>query len=90
MCIIQREYYTVNIEQAQLILSREKAVKRTPYGRPIHDVAIDGLESTLDDVKNYDNEVVQCESCGFVVSILLTENGCPNCGIEELTTNIKE
>lgn len=80
----------MNIEQALKILFNERIMKRTPFGRPIHDRAIEGVEATETDQKNYGSEAVQCKSCGFVISILLTETGCPNCGIEELTTNIKE
>ena len=80
----------MNIEQANKILNRQWISNRTPFGRPINSRAIDGLEAVFDDVDNHGSEVVQCASCGFVISILLTENGCPNCGIEELTTNIKE
>ena len=80
----------MNIEQAQQILSRQKISKRTPFGRPIHDRAIEGIDAVLADTGNYGSDIVQCESCGFAISILLTETGCPNCGIEELTTNIKE
>ena len=80
----------MNVEEAKKILNVEKTVKRTPYGRPIHDGAINGIEATLLDENNFGVDVVQCKSCGFVISILLTENGCPNCGIEELNTNIVE
>lgn len=80
----------MNIEQSKSILTRQVISKRTPKGRPIHEGAIEALNATLKDSKNYGNEVVQCESCGFVISILLTQNGCPNCGIEELSTKIIE
>lgn len=78
----------MNIEQSKTVLNRQMISKRTPFGRPIQEKAVAALESTLQDESNYGNEVVQCESCGFVISILLTPNGCPNCGIEELRTNI--
>ena len=80
----------MNVEQALTMLQTQKAIGRTPSGRPIHKHAIEALDSAILDVKNYGNEVVQCKSCGFVISILLTETGCPNCGIEELTTNVIE
>ena len=80
----------MNIEQAFKILNRQRVSDRTPAGRPIHSGAIQAIESTLSDEKNYGSEAVQCESCGFVISILLTEGGCPNCGIEEMNTNIRE
>jgi rubrerythrin len=80
----------MNIKQAKPILMRQRVVKRTPFGRPIHEKALDALDATLQDEDNYGSETVQCESCGFIISILLTENGCPNCGIEELRTNIIE
>jgi len=80
----------MNIDQAKQIIKRQQISDRTPFGRPIHERALGALNSTLEDEKNYGNEVVQCKSCGFVVSILLTETGCPNCGIEELVTKIVE
>jgi len=80
----------MNIEQAQQILKREMVSKRTPKGRPIQEKALDAVSATLEDEQNYGVDVVQCKSCGFVISMLLTENGCPNCGIEELKTNIEE
>jgi len=78
----------MNIEQSKPILERQRIAKRTPIGRPIQERAMEAIEAALNDVNNYGSEVVQCESCGFIISILLTENGCPNCGIEQLTTNI--
>jgi len=80
----------MNIDQAQPIISKQLASKRTPFGRQINDVAIEALNATLQDTANNGSDAVQCKSCGFVISILLTETGCPNCGVEELTTNINE
>jgi rubrerythrin len=80
----------MNIEQAKTILNRQMVSERTPKGRPIHENAIEALEATLQDEANYGSQVVQCESCGFVISILMTQAGCPNCGIEELNTKIVE
>lgn len=80
----------MNIEQAKTTLMRQKISLRTPFGRPIHEVAQEALNATIEDDKNYSNEAVQCKSCGFVISILLTQNGCPNCGVEELSSNIKD
>jgi rubrerythrin len=78
----------MNVEEAKVILFREKISERTPFGRPINKTALESIASTLEDEKNFGNNVIQCKSCGFVISILLTENGCPNCGIEELETKI--
>jgi len=90
MCIIDKEQCIMNIDQAKTILVKQQAVSRTPFGRPIHERALEAIDSALQDVNNYGMKAVQCESCGFVISILLTETGCPNCGVEELRTNIIE
>lgn len=78
----------MNIEQTITTLKKQKSSQRTPFGRPINEKALDSLDATISDEKNYHNEAVQCESCGFVISMLLTQIGCPNCGIEELRTKI--
>jgi rubrerythrin len=80
----------MNIENKKTTLIRQKVSLRTPFGRPIHTTALEALNSALEDEKNYSNDVVQCKSCGYVISILLTQNGCPNCGVEELSTNIQD
>ena len=80
----------MNIEQVQKVLQRQLVSERTPFGRPIQEKASKSIEATLQDTANYGSEVVQCESCGFVISMLMTEAGCPNCGVEQLTTSIIE
>lgn len=80
----------MNILESKSILERQLLSKRTPGGRPITEYAMDSLQSCLEDEKNYNSQVVQCESCQFVISVNLTIDGCPNCGVEQLTTNVKE
>jgi len=78
----------MNIEQAKKILKTQIELERTPKGRPLTKEAILNLDASLSDEKNYGNEVVQCKGCGMVASILLVEEGCPNCGCVDLKTDI--
>ena len=80
----------MKIKEAINILKKQKIIGRTPSGRVIHDRAMEFLDATIVDEKNYESEVAQCKNCKFIVSINLTMDGCPNCGIEELTTQIEE
>jgi hypothetical protein len=70
------------------LLTKEKAFRRTPKGRALSDFAIQAVEATLADKKNYEMEVIQCLGCGFVVSSLLVSDGCPNCGAIDMTENV--
>jgi hypothetical protein len=79
----------MNIEQSKSILETQLLVSKTPFGRPLTQKAISGIKSCMDDVKNYGNEAVQCEGCGMVASILITQTGCLNCGVEKFKTNIE-
>jgi len=78
----------MNIKDAEHILRKEIILERTPKGRPIEENAILNLDAALADEKNYGNEVVECISCGFVTSILLVEEGCPNCGVIDLRADL--
>ena len=80
----------MNIEQSQPVLQRQLVSNRTPFGRSIQESALAAIQATIQDSANYGSDAIQCISCGFVISILMTEGGCPNCGIENLTTKIIE
>lgn len=80
----------MNIQQSIPILKKQKTLERTPFGRLINEKAMSFVEATIQDQSNYTQESVQCTNCGLVFSFLLTEQGCPNCGVEELTTNVIE
>ena len=78
----------MKISEGLDILKKEEVLSRTPFGRPLGDYAVKSIQAVIGDTKNHDNELVKCLGCGLVISILLTSEGCPNCGVEELTTEI--
>jgi predicted Zn-ribbon and HTH transcriptional regulator len=69
-------------------LKTEKALKRTPSGRPITDYALEAIDATLADQKNLEVECVSCRNCCIILSSLLVPSGCPNCGSKDLNINI--
>jgi hypothetical protein len=72
------------------ILKMEKALKRTPSGRPITDYALEAIDATLADQKNLEVEVIKCYGCCIILSSLLVPSGCCNCGSKDLNTNITQ
>lgn len=80
----------MNIGQAHSIMKTQIETERTKTGRPLTHEAVLTLDAALSDEKNFGNEVVECIGCAMVTSILITENGCPNCGCLDLDTNIGE
>ena len=81
----------MKISEAIKILIAEKLFRRTPMGRSLTDFAIENIDATIEDKKNYDNLIVQCKNCRFIVSSLLFSEGCPNCGLkQDLNTEINE
>jgi len=82
----------MNIEQAKPTLVRQRISGRTPNGMPINDYALEVLNISIEDTGNHHIEFVQCQNpkCGFVISMLLTEGGCPNCGVENFSTTMRD
>jgi len=78
----------MKISESIDILKKEKVLERTPKGRPISEYGIKSIEATLEDTKNYENSVLECLGCGFIISSLLVSDGCNNCGAIDLTENI--
>jgi len=70
------------------ILTAEGIFERSPIGRPLTELAIETIKASLNDKKNYDQEVIQCKNCGFVISSLLVPSGCVSCGSKDLTKDI--
>jgi len=66
------------------LLRAEMVLERTPVGRPLAEYAKEAVEATIKDEKNYGSDLTECLGCHFIASILLTSNGCPNCGVEDL------
>jgi hypothetical protein len=79
----------MKIQEGLDILKKEVALARTPYGRPLEDYAVESIKSVIGDVKNHNNDLVKCLGCGLIISSLLTSNRCVNCGVEEMTLDIK-
>jgi len=80
----------MNIQEAEKILRTEIALEKTPTGRSITKEAILNLDAVLSDQKNYGNQVVKCKGCGFITSILLIIDGCPNCNIVDIEADLKK
>jgi len=78
----------MNIQEAIPIFQRQRAIGKTSSKRVLHESGVKAIEAAISDQKNYGANVVQCAGCGFVASELLTINGCPNCGVDDLTTEI--
>jgi hypothetical protein len=70
------------------ILKKEAALARTPSGRPLENFAVESIQAVIGDTKNHNNDLVKCLGCGLIISILLTSEGCPNCNVEEFSTEI--
>jgi hypothetical protein len=84
----------MKIQEAKDILIQEqfskKTVKWKGLQRDLTEYALECISATLQDQKNYNQDVVQCKGCGFVISSLLTTDGCPNCGVDDLSLEIKK
>jgi len=78
----------MNIGNVILDLKAQRNFGKTPKGRSINDKATSTIEAILYDTKNYAVEAVKCLNCGIILSSLLIEKGCPNCGNSDLTTII--
>ena len=78
----------MNITEATDILNNEYRDGKTPVGRPLTEFAKKSVKTALEDVKNQHMDVVKCLGCGFVNSILLTADGCSNCGVIDMSTEI--
>jgi len=70
------------------ILKAERNLKRTPSGRPIVEYAVESINASLSDEKNWDMEVMKCVNCCIIISGLLVPEGCVNCGSKDLTAEI--
>jgi len=80
----------MKIQDGLTTLCRQLVIQGTPKGRPITAYAIESLQSVMQDTKNHQNELAACLGCGFVNSILLFEDGCPNCNVIDIKTDLKQ
>jgi hypothetical protein len=72
------------------MLKAQKEFQRTPSGRLITEYAVQVIDASLEDTKNYGAEVVKCKNCCIILSSLLVPEGCANCGSKDLTSEINE
>lgn len=80
----------MKIREGLQTLKTERVLERTPKGRFITDYALQTLDAAMEDVKNYENELAKCLGCGFVNSILLFEDGCPNCNVIDIKADLNQ
>lgn len=80
----------MKIKEGIEILKAEKILGRTTKAWPLSEYAQEIAAATLEDQKNYESDLTQCLNCGFVFSSLLSSEGCPNCGVVDLTLNIEQ
>ena len=81
----------MTILEAIPILRRESVLERTPSGRSITEYALACISEVLKDASNQHNQhsnVIQCMGCNYIISELLSSDGCPNCGVETFQTKI--
>ena len=80
----------MQISEVLDVLNIEKILGKTPWGRPLSEYAVEVIEATMQDEKNHHVDIIQCLGCGFIFSSLLTSEGCPNCGVLDLTLNAEQ
>lgn len=83
------KYMGMKIRDGIEILKSEKILGRTVKAWPLSEYAQEIAEATLSDQKNHENDLIQCLNCGFIFSSLLSSDGCPNCGVIDLTLDIE-
>jgi len=70
------------------ILKTQVSFQRTLKGRPITEKAVEVINASLEDEKNWGNDAVRCKNCGIILSGLLVPEGCVNCGCKDLSDKI--
>ena len=63
---------------AQLILNRTVGADGKAW--EMNPEAIKSVKATIDDIDNQHMPAVRCLNCGLLISSLLVEKRCPNCG----------
>jgi hypothetical protein len=80
----------MQIQEVLDTLRAEMILARTPSGRLLTESGTGSIDACMSDNKNYQSDAVLCANCGFVGSILLVPEGCPNCKGLDMTTSIEE
>ena len=78
----------MNISEARDVLNTQVVIGKTPKGRPLTDYAKQCITTSMEDDGNAQADVSECLNCGMIVSVLLTDDGCPNCGGLDFNSNI--
>jgi Zn finger protein HypA/HybF involved in hydrogenase expression len=78
----------MNISNLIPDLKAELYFSKTATGRTVNEKAKESIQAMLSDTKNYEVDAVKCLNCGIILSSLLIQSGCPNCGGSDLTTII--
>ena len=71
-------------------LRAEMVLERTPSGRLLTESGMGAVVACVSDQKNHGSDAILCLNCGFIGSILLVPEGCPNCNGLDMTTSIEE
>ena len=64
--------------KTQLLLNKTVGSKSGSWDLSLDAVA--SVEATVNDQANYHVAAVKCSNCGLLISSLLVEVRCPNCG----------
>lgn len=78
----------MQISQILDVLNTEYELGKTPKGNWLNNFAKESLLAVISDQSNHNAEACQCDNCGFIISILLTDEGCPHCGHIGMSTSI--
>ena len=78
----------MKVSDTILTLKAQSNFERTQTGRSVSKKAIDVIDAILSDEKNWETSAIKCLNCSIILSTILTGGGCPNCGAEDLTTEI--
>lgn len=79
----------MKISEALDTLVIQLRLGRTPKGRIITDFGKENLKSCIEDTANHDYEATKCKNCGLIISALLVQEGCPNCGGLDFDSNVQ-
>ena len=80
----------MQIQEVLDTLRAETILDRTPSGRLLTESGRNAIDACVSDNKNHMSDAISCLNCGFVGSILLVTDGCPNCRGLDMTTSIEE
>ena len=78
----------MNISNVIPDFKAELYFSKTSRGRTVNEAAKASIQAALADTKNYEVDAVKCLNCGIILSSLLVQSGCPNCGGSDLSTII--